>query len=468
MEAERERTRAQEEQQKAEAALQFLVQDVIGAADPYLLNHDPTLVEMLQAAAPKVAERFGSSPAVELQIRTMLADAFLVLGRYSDAEREMRRSLELRRADPESTPLVLGRGEWRLGRILVSTGDYAEAEGLLRSAISRLEPLATEEPTALAGALDDLGKLLMQIGRAGEAIALLERALELGTDSEADELATRDALATALLLSGRFDEAETLFDEALAAQIALGGEHTDGVAAILTNRSSLYLRSGRAEEAAADLRRAYEIELEIFGPDHPETARAMGALAQVLVDQDQSEEAEKLGRRGLEIVRRLTPHSIEVANQAAWLGRVLTSSGKEAEAEPLLAEALGILTEVLGPDNDRRLTCANSLGVVLAENGKLDEAGALLDDVLARRRRGWGPASGECATTLHAQASLCRKRGDLEGAVERYEEAIAILEPLGDRERLATTLYSYAVVLRQMGDADGAAELDLRASELEK
>src|SRR6185436_9453297 len=113
-EAEDERRIAQEERDKAKSALEFLTKDMIGAADPAVLGHEPTMVEILRAAAARVSQRFGSTPAVEDSVRAMLADSFHALGHYTDAEAVIRPAVERGRADPTTNSVVLGKSEHRL------------------------------------------------------------------------------------------------------------------------------------------------------------------------------------------------------------------------------------------------------------------------------------------------------------------------------------------------------------------
>ena len=75
----------------------FLMEDIIGSADPQRGGRDSTIGEAVDRAAAAVSGRFKGRPAAEAAVRTSLGDAYDKLARYPEAEREHRRATELRR-----------------------------------------------------------------------------------------------------------------------------------------------------------------------------------------------------------------------------------------------------------------------------------------------------------------------------------------------------------------------------------
>jgi tetratricopeptide (TPR) repeat protein/predicted Ser/Thr protein kinase len=467
-ETERERANAQAESEKAQAVLKFLLEDVIAAADPSVLGHEPTLAEILRAAASKVTERFGQSPAAELEVRAMLAYAFFALGHYSDAEAPARRSLELQRADADSTPLALAGREQLLGRILLRNGALAEAQALLEAAVANWEAAVPLDAGELGRSLESLAGLYLRAGKKAEAIAILERlALDDAFDQEQLADVRAFALGAKLFHELRYEEARPALEEAVKVTTALRGQRSEHVAGQLDLLALVYQKLGDSERAGEAYRRALEIRVEMFGEGHPRTAANMGHLAQFLTDHGDIDEAVELARRSLDVVRATAPGSPVVVDHAAWLANALLQKNDYAQAEPAFAELLALRTNLNGLDDPYRLDCADLLGMVLTENGKLDEAEGLLVDVAERRRRSSGSARQGLGITLCNLGNICRVRGALADAGALYEEAILLLEANpAQRDSLVVVLGNLAETLRAQGDPERAAELEHRAAAL--
>lgn len=460
-EAQRERQRVKEEQENAEAVLSFLVDDVIGAVDPDFVGHEPKLLEILRAAAPKVDERFQDNARASDRVHTMLALALLGLGSYAEAEAEMRPVLERRRNDPGATPDEIAEDAFVLGRILYNTGQYDESESLLREAAGIYEASVPLEGEKLGTALGDLVGLLLLDGRTAEALRTQERALEL-LSGEANRLAARGNHALILQMLGRMDEARAEYEALISELDVIEGEPASYQAEILFNLAALYEDAGELEKASATFRRALGIMTEVFGSDHPRSAPSMGRLAKNMVARGEDlEEAEQLARRGLDAVLRAGGDDLGVEEQRRWLAAVLEKRGDPGQAAVQYAEALPLIARHHGKEHKDWLACAQRLFLALSASGKCDEAKAVLDEIEANATpagRGWAKRQ---------RALALRKKGDHEGAVQLYEEVIALLTPLpSEKASLAAALSDYAETLRSLGDTAGAEELERQAAEL--
>jgi non-specific serine/threonine protein kinase/serine/threonine-protein kinase len=464
--AEEEKRRAQAASQQADAALRFVAEDVISAADPTVIGHEPTLFEILRAASPSAVARFEGDPAGEAMVREMLADSFYALGHYADSESETRRVLELRRADPSATPALVASAEHRLARALAAQGAYTEAEALDRSAVAQVEFLP-EEASRYAGFLDDLAALCLRTGRGSEAIMLFERALATGAGDEGERLATANNLATALFEAGRLEEARALFEKTLAEAKETLGEHHEGIANLLMNLALANESLGDREGCEDAYRRTLAFEIERYGEEHPVPAGTMGRLARFLADEGELGEAEELARHSLAIQQAAAPGSIEEANHACWLALVLGKGSDVAAADSAYREALARLSAVLGPDHPKRLEVLDEFASVLLRAHRLDEAEDLLVEELDARRRVGGATSLELADPLERLAGVLQSRGELDGAAEAYAELSELLaEHPAEHARLVKALEGQAAVLRRLGESERAGELEQRATEL--
>ena len=451
--ADEERRRAEEERANVERVLEFFATDLMREADPQRRGREPSLSEILRTSASKVDGRFRDAPLVAARVHRMLGTALAELGQYPEAEAEMRAALAL---DPEPAAIQLARDETQLGTILRRAGRYDEAERILRGAVARHEALESPDRTSFASALDDLAVVLGKTSRGEEALPLLERALEVA-ELEAHRAILLSSMGVILLELGRHTEARARFEQALPLAIEHLGEDSTDVATVRGNLAILEDAAGNHGGAAVTLRRSLEVALRTYGPEHPRTAEAMAQLAHVLVSTGELEEAEDLARSALAIL--LPSDRMEIAFLHTILGCIAMRRGDAVAAEPFLAEAMRAFGD-LGHRHNFQVA-AESLYWALDRLQKHDEIETLLARVLD------GAEGRDRAWAFGHRGKLLRVRGDLDGAVESFEEAVAILAPLpAERALFADVLGGYAQTLRALGDVPSAEELEREAAAL--
>ena len=115
------------------------------------------------------------------------------------------------------------------------------------------------------------------------------------------DVRSRDALAFFLLQSGRYAEAESMYEELLPEWRRLMGPGQPRVATCLNNLGVARFHLGRPEAALDPIREALDIWTRALGPDHPDTIRAERSLTVV---------AARAGRQG--------PPAEDVAPSAAY------------------------------------------------------------------------------------------------------------------------------------------------------
>ncbi|RMD73397.1 MAG: CHAT domain-containing protein, partial [Chloroflexi bacterium] len=138
--------------------------------------------------------------------------------------------------------------------------------------------------------------------------------------------------------------------------------------------------------------------------------------------------------------------------QAAW---VLERLGQPAQAEQSISLAETTASET---ENQELLSRVyHQKATLLVTRGDLDGAMQLYEQALALDES-LGDVRGQSAT-LHNMAGVLVTRGDLDGAMQLYEQSLAIQERLGDVQGKSATLHQMAGVLVTRGDLDGAMQL---------
>ncbi len=272
-----EKARKQEQTQReiASAIRGYLVQDLIGAANPNAMGKDVKVIEVLEKLGKEVESRFPGQPELEGRVRHELATVFNGLGMYDEALTHSEASLKLLEAtlpadDITCISSLLAQATAHQNR---GQSDKAEAlarDGLARAAraLSENDPCRLRLDAVLAASLHSMGKADESVAIMKPLVAKLDVVSALDFD---DRCAFRVQYAAALqqLKPPQLDEAA----EQYRATIKLCDEqatpeHPASIAA--RNNLIAVLRSMRrykeAFEYAKDLP---ELVKKTFPPDHP-------------------------------------------------------------------------------------------------------------------------------------------------------------------------------------------------------
>ncbi|MFM9088568.1 MAG: tetratricopeptide repeat protein, partial [Cyanobium sp.] len=127
-----------------------------------------------------------------------------------------------------------------------------------------------------------------------------------------------------LFCKAGYSDAEPLMRRALAIdEASFGNDHPD-VARDLNNLAQLLKATNRLAEAEPLMRRALAIDEASYGTDHPNVARDLNNLAQLLKATNRLAEAEPLMRRMVQIFMAFLQQGYQHPNLEAGLGNYIT------------------------------------------------------------------------------------------------------------------------------------------------
>jgi DNA-binding CsgD family transcriptional regulator/tetratricopeptide (TPR) repeat protein len=225
------------------------------------------------------------------------------------------------------------------------------------------------------------GEYLYEIGRNDAGLAALESAVELvpAEPPTPERAYVLGSLAGGLMVAWRHAESLPVSEQALALARAVGAGEAEVRALTVIGMDLTYL--GRREEGLPYVYRAMELAEEIG--DHWGLERAYVNLTDVLTMLGRPRESARLGRAGLEAMRR---YGIASALIVSNLVEALVACGEWDEADKLSAAAL----QGIGSSFPYALLIVRAL--VETERGEFDAARAHLADASAtlREDRGWG------------------------------------------------------------------------------
>jgi serine/threonine protein kinase/tetratricopeptide (TPR) repeat protein len=338
-EANRQRARAQEQAEIAEAVSQFQI-DMLATADPdNAIGNRVTVLQATQAAVRELdAGKLSGKPLVEAGIRFRIGETMRSIGEYDAARKSFTRAAELFAATSPADSLAIARCENAIGLAYKLEDNYAEAERYYRLALDKRSAALGPNDLDLSTSLNNLASVLQDMDRLDEAEPLYQRAIQIRRANNA-------ALPTA----------ETL-----------------------NNLATLKYHQKKLDEAAPMLKEVLDLRRSSLRPEHPMVGQSLNNYAMALQAQGKLVEAEAMMRESL-VVRRagLPAGHPDIAVSAYNLGRILIKLDRFADAEPLLVEALDIRRQKLGLKANQTTKVAASLADLYDRTGRPELAQSL-------------------------------------------------------------------------------------------
>ncbi len=439
----------------------------------FLVAFVPAAVADNPAPTNAPAARPGRTPLDEANDLNRLGSLLLNQGKLSEAERHLRRALDLRERNGASAA-ELAASLNNLAAVTRQSGESGESERLYRRAIEIFQTVSGGRDSDLASALSNLSVLLSESGRYYEAIEQAGKALALlnsdQTTDPSDHWIAHNNLGLLYSQRGQYRLAEREFKIALdLIQKSLGPDHPD-LAEILNNIADLFRLTGSYDEAESAYRRSLTI-LRGWGVDRPSYAAGLNNLATLYMAQGRPREAMRLFLAAVEINQSvLGDDALELASALNNLAGAQRAVGALGEAEASLNRALEIRRGRLGLRSDAVADSLADLASLALANGNAEDAARHLTEALSIRREVLGAAHPAVATTLNDIALVEEVLQAPEKAKAWYREALEIARTsLGvDHPQVAAILNNFSQLeLKQGRDADALA-LIREASSIER
>jgi class 3 adenylate cyclase/tetratricopeptide (TPR) repeat protein len=359
----------------------------------YHLDHATALLAELDGSPPEKLATEAAAALEEAGRRALAREANATARKLLVRAVELEPTLERR--------FQAGRAAWRMSEFPVVSPEMQEVLRLAREAgdkdlearalvalaevsifregdVSRGEELArealevAERDESKVFALEVLNTVAWWRGRLTEGEGYAQEQLEIARRLERADLESEALLSLAGIYTSRQedDRAEPLIERAKTLAEESGS---------LTARAHAYMQSGelygwrrRDEEALEEYERARELFAEVGAATY--LAKAMLRIASTVRRSGDLEEAEKLAREGIRILKPLEDRGT-LCEVQRFLAEVLLEQGRLDEAELYALKAV----ETVGPqDVSSQASTKMSLALVRATQGRDEEAEALL------------------------------------------------------------------------------------------
>jgi len=383
-----ERDRASAEAAKATSVNAFL-QDTLGSADPWQTGSEISVRETLKRAEGRIDSAFTGQPLLAASVRRTLGKTYISLGRFDDAERDIRSALGTRkRMLGENSPEYAESVE-DLANLYQERANYEEADRLSAQALAIRRHVLGDRNPVVADTLLDRAAILKTKGDFPAALRAANEALEIRRTAfgpGSDEVA--NVLEELGLITAQTDSdqarGEKLVREAYDIHVKLFGPSDLRTARSASNLGSIALYAGRDAEAERYYREALAAEARYLGKDHPETIVDLENTANAVARQRRFDEAAVLEEEVLERRRAVLGEDNRlVARTMVNIGVLLSSAGKLDEAQAAYTEAMPKFVKAYGAQHPDVLHITYAMGVLRYKQHAYADAERVLRETLA-------------------------------------------------------------------------------------
>ena len=297
----------------------------------------------------------------------------------------------------------------------------------LRRAIEEFEAGRVEAANAILDGIEiEAERHLEQLDR--------DRTL-IHQDIEALLLKTKTLMAdTTLSIEERIQQTWDTYQKAddWAERSALPKER---YAELLDEYRGFLIQYAKYEDALNICLRASRLCKEVFGTEHPDTARSYNDIGAVYDNQGDYAKALEYYQKALEIQEKVL--DIEHPNTATSynnIGYVYTHQGDYAKALGYYQKALEIREKVLGKEHPNTAMSYNNIGGVYYYQGDYANALEYFIKALEIRKKVFGIEHPDTAMSYNNIGGVYSHQGDYDKALEFYQKALGIRENVLGKE----------------------------------
>lgn len=325
-------------------------------AENYRVQAKPGQMEALAKAALAIREKaLGSEHPDVAKSLNQLATLYHGQGRYSLAEPLYQRALAIRQQALGSEHVDVAESLNNLAYLYNSMGNYSQAEPLYRQALAFCEKHLGDQHMYTANSLANLAEVYRAQGEYAQAEQLHRRALEIREQTlglnHPHSAKSLNLLAEIYLSQQKFNESDVFALRALEVWEKSVSQEHNYMAIGLDTLARLRRVQGRPTEAEPLAIRALAIFQNIWGNDG-HAASSLNTLAEIACDQQACSRAEELLQQALQIQEELLgAEHPETARSLYNLAVLSAAQGDYNRAEGYFSRALAIRQRTLLPQH---------------------------------------------------------------------------------------------------------------------
>ncbi|WP_086933672.1 tetratricopeptide repeat protein [Agarilytica rhodophyticola] len=346
------------------------------------------------------------------------------------------------------------------GEIYFSQSKLDNSTSFVERSLQKQRNFPEKNEKSLADTLTLLASVYTYSGKYKDAEPLFEESLGIYKKLlSKDELSQSVAYAETLALYGEFkyytadyDEAKKYLVEAIDILSPLANGQHEELATALNNLAVLQHTEGKFDSAKKNMQQAIEIQKNILGEEHSYYAVHLTNFAIMLTDMELLDDAERLAQQALELQTQiLKSNHIDIAETYRTLGVIFHRRGQLEKAERYIREAIAIRSRAVSDHTMPTAIDYMWLGAVLQDLQKYQEADVFYRDMIKifREKTNSNDTIGRALCQI---ASLAFAQDNIEKAEKTYAEALRIMADGGMRKTFAQVGYGRVLLAQDKAD----------------
>lgn len=425
---------------RAEATGAFL-SDLLVNADP----HEPggsgavTVREALDRAAAGVSERFADAPEAEAPIRMKAAEIYAGLADYAAAAEHRRRAAELFETMYGAEDLRTLDARYRYAQALSNASRYDEAAAVFSAVEDAAAPLLEKNPALAFAAAQARGRFYLMQAEIEPAAAALEEALRLlplaGPQDSRLSFGLQMDLSQCYSRLGRHEEAVAMLEGLQDPGYAEKGVSEGSRASATLYYGAALLYAARYDEAEPVLQKSIAALTAVFGPDAPQVVEAYSALGNLYATSGRWAEAHPVIATVRE--KMCATHGAEHLTCMMATGNegvIAFQLGQTDEAIEEIGLARDAFERALGPESPGVHVLGYYLAMAELEAGDAEAAAAHAAALDAAKLESGSPGEGWTARVDGLHGMILIAEGRPEEGIARLKPAVAAMESAGMQE----------------------------------
>lgn len=322
---------------------------------------------------------------------------------------------------------------YSIGRYFLSNAVFGFAKEMIELAVSILESGGPDNEMYLAEPKNKLAMSCYNLGLYDEAETLYNVAIAiaekyLGKQHESVGI-YRDNLAANYYNQSRYTEAAEESAKATAIiRNTLGEEHHD-TAINLHNQAALQSAAGNRDIAIELEQQSIAIMTTKYGADHSYLSMPLHGLGNIYLFTGEYTKAEPLLLKSLHVLEKEygeeAAHLVPILNS---LGSLYLETGQSSEAENYLVRCIGIIFQTAGVDVTSQFRTLNNCGIALQRQNKHEEATELLEASLTIIEKKFGPEHAQTGQAYKNLAVSYAEREMFDKAEPLFRKSLAVRE----------------------------------------
>lgn len=294
------------------------------------------------------------------------------------------------------------------------------------------------------------------------AVALAKAVKDARRERGRDDPAVADArleAGHALVVQGRYREAEKCFLEAQRVYLAAYGHQHVKIAHVGYELSQAYRALGRFRECDEILQDTIQLYRSTRGERSQQVAQCLDMMGKSLIQQNKLAEAHAKQKEALGIYKEvLGPEHVVVACLMDEMGICYRRQGRLDKACSIMTKALRIHRMTSG-NNAHLAVSLENLGNVYSQQGMFEQARAHHEESLELNRRMYGEKHPSVGVSIHNLANVLERQGDWDEKIKLLKKALKIHRRAhGDNHaHVADALTSIATTLSENQGKHGEA-----------